>query len=191
MIWPCSESFIILLFKSWSSEGCEDVWQVCPHKGFDFFLGTSVVEISVLIKFECCSFPWHHILSPFTWKRPEFISKWTVHSSVLQPFLIPHGLSLGHLGCSDRSSPTPMPQCPPCLLLPLRNSWARHAITPTPHLPACCITKFWLPKRVKLWKPLLRTPWVRASQCLSHLNVVWTYCLLTKKFFWFSPIIKG
>ena len=115
-----------------------------------FFLGTSVVETSVLIKFECCSFPWHHILSPFTWRRPEFISKWTAHSSVLQPFLLPHGLSLGQLWCSDRSSPTPMPQCPPWLLLRLRNSWATHAITPTPHLPACCITKFWLPKRVKL-----------------------------------------
>ena len=115
-----------------------------------FFLGTSIVETSVLIECECCSFPWHYIFSPFTWKRPESLSKWAGHSSILQPFLIPHGLSLEHLWCSDHSSPTPMPQCPPWLWLLLRNSWATHAITPTPHLPACCITKFWLPKKVKL-----------------------------------------
>ena len=145
-----SQNHLLFYSKSWSSEGCEDMWQANPQKGFDFFLGTSIVETSVLIECECCSFPWHYIFSPFTWKRPESLNKWAGHSSILQPFLIPHGLSLEHLWCSDHSSSTPMPQCPPWLWLLLRNSWATHAITPTPHLPACCITKFWLPKKVKL-----------------------------------------
>lgn len=175
MIWPCS-SHLSFYCKSWSSEGCEDVWQVCPHKSFDFFRNICCRDISTnkiwVLQFSLTS----HTFTIYM-KEPEFISKWTVllcPSTLSYPPWIKFGTS-GMLW----SFLTPMPQCPPCLLLPLRNSWARHAITPTPHLPACCITKFWLPKRVKLWKPLLRTPWVRASQCVSQMWFEHA-CLLTR-----------
>ena len=189
-----AQSHLLFYSKSWSSEGCEDMWQANPQKGFDcFFLGTSIVETSVLIECECCSFPWHYIFSPFTWKRPESLSKWEIYWPLLRPSTLsyPPWIKLGTSVMLWPFLTHPYAPVPPMTVATTEefvSNTCHHSHSPPTSL---LYYKVLAAKENEAVETTLQDTLGKSIPGYILFKCGLNILSFTKKFFWLSSVIKG